>query len=63
MPLRFQLNDPCPRCGQPTMQAEIETHPSRRDLALHNFTCAACGPVKTKIISLTPAARPSEAAA
>ena len=37
-------------------------HPSRRDLALHNFQCADCGPVKTKIISLTPKTdlRPSD---
>src|ERR1700675_2476688 len=35
-------------------QGAIEVHPSRRDLALHNFQCADCGPVKTKIISLTP---------
>jgi hypothetical protein len=36
------------------MQAVIERHPSRHDLAFHNFTCLNCGPVKTKIISLNP---------
>jgi hypothetical protein len=44
----------CPRCRKPLMQGVVEAHPSRRDLALHNFQCADCGPVKTKIISLTP---------
>jgi uncharacterized Zn finger protein len=59
MSLVFHSNDPCPRCGKALMQAVIEAHPSRRDLALHNFNCAGCGPVKTKIISLKPPAQPS----
>jgi ssDNA-binding Zn-finger/Zn-ribbon topoisomerase 1 len=63
MSLIFHLNDPCPKCRKPTMQAVIELHPSRNDLAIHNFYCADCGPVKTKVISLTPAAQPSEVAA
>lgn len=54
MSLVFHLNDPCPRCGEPLLQAIIESHPSRRDLALYNFHCADCGPVETKIISLKP---------
>jgi len=54
MPLTFYFNDPCPRCAKPMMQAVIERHPSRNDLALHNFTCLNCGPLKTKIISLNP---------
>jgi hypothetical protein len=45
------------------MQAVIEAHPSRRDLALHNFHCDDCGPIKTKIISLEPRAQASEIAA
>ena len=42
------------KCGKPITQTSVELHPSRRDLALHNFQCADCGPVKTKIISLKP---------
>jgi hypothetical protein len=59
----FELSDPCPRCSKPLMQTGIELHPSRSDLALHNFNRAVCGPVKTKIISLKLSARPSEAVA
>jgi len=63
MSLRFFFNDRCPKCAQPTMQAVIEAHPSRRDLALHNFHCDDCGPIKTKIISLEPRAQAPEIAA
>ena len=35
-------------------QGAIEALPSRHYLALHNFQCADCGPIKTKIISLVP---------
>jgi hypothetical protein len=45
------------------MQAIIEPHPSRRDLALENFECADCGPVKTKVLSLKSDAPPPELAA
>jgi hypothetical protein len=37
------------------MQAIIEPHPTRPDLALQNFECADCGPIKTRILSLKPA--------
>ena len=47
-------NDTCPRCRKPLMRGVVEPHPSRPDLALNNFQCANCGPVKTKIISLEP---------
>jgi uncharacterized Zn finger protein len=63
MSLTFRLNDPCPKCGASKMQAVIEAHPSRTDLALHNFHCADCGPVKTKVISLTPPVRSADVAA
>ena len=59
----FQLNDPCPRCGKLTMQATIEVHPTSPDIALNNFRCAVCGPVKTKVISLTPKKPRAEIAA
>ena len=39
---------------KPIRQTIIELHPTRRDLAVHNFVCADCGPVRTKIISLRP---------
>jgi hypothetical protein len=45
------------------MQSAVELHPSRRDIALENFVCADCGPVKTKIISLKPNKSPAEVAA
>jgi uncharacterized Zn finger protein len=63
MPLSFQLNDRCPRCGKLTMQAVIEAHPTSPDIAFHNFHCADCGPVKTKVILLTPKKPDAEVAA
>jgi len=63
MAFSLYVDDTCPKCHKPTMRAVVELHPSNPDLALQNFECAACGPVKTKIVSLKPPARPSEAAA
>jgi hypothetical protein len=48
------VDDACPKCRKPIRRTTIERHPTRHDLAVHNFHCAACGPVKTKIISLKP---------
>jgi hypothetical protein len=45
------------------MQGVIELYPSRKDIALQNFRCADCGPVKTVVISLKPGKPSSEAAA
>lgn len=50
---RFVL-DTCPRCYKPIKLATIEPSPARPDLVLHNFTCADCGTVKTKVLSLKP---------
>jgi hypothetical protein len=63
MSLRFELSDPCPKCGKPLTEAVVELHPSRGDIVFHNFTCADCGPVRTRAISLNPLAQPSEARA
>jgi hypothetical protein len=63
MSLGFHLNDACPKCGKPLLQAVIELHPTRSDRALHDFTCANCGPIKTKIISLKPGEAPLEVTA
>ncbi len=63
MSLTFRLNEPCPKCRKPIMQSVIELHPTQRDLALHNFHCADCGPIKTEVLSLKPPARPSDVAA
>jgi hypothetical protein len=57
------VDDTCPKCRKPIKQTTIELHPTRRDLALHNFQCADCGPVKTKIISLKPEKPSAELAA
>jgi endogenous inhibitor of DNA gyrase (YacG/DUF329 family) len=45
-------NDPCPKCRKPITISDIESHPTRNDVALHNFACAECGAVRTKIVSL-----------
>jgi C4-type Zn-finger protein len=52
MSLVFYFNDPCPKCRQPRVNAIIEKHPSRKDLAVQNYYCVDCGPLKTKTISL-----------
>lgn len=57
------LSEMCPRCRKPITQTVIEAHPSRPDLALQNFECADCGPVKTKIYSLKPGEPSPEVAA
>jgi hypothetical protein len=44
----------CPRCRKPVTLSVIEPHPTDRDLAIHNFNCVDCGPVKAKIYSLRP---------
>jgi hypothetical protein len=63
MSLRLHFNDSCPRCGKPTMQSEIEPHPSRTDVAVQNFHCAYCGPVKSVVHSLKPGKPSPELAA
>jgi chemotaxis family two-component system response regulator Rcp1 len=55
--------DTCPRCHEPIELATIEPSPARRDLVLHNFACAGCGSVKTKVLSLKPGERLPEPAA
>jgi hypothetical protein len=54
MSLTFSIDDVCPKCRGPVRLATIEAHPDRRDLAVHNYQCADCGPVRAKIISLKP---------
>ncbi len=56
------VSDTCPRCYKPIKLATIEPSPARPDLVLHNFTCADCGVVKTKVISLKPEPLPERAA-
>ena len=63
MSLTLFIRNTCPKCYKPIMQAVIEPDPSRRDLALQNFRCADCGPVKTKVLSLKPGEPPPELAA
>jgi hypothetical protein len=54
MASNFYAEDICPKCAKPIFQSNIDRHPSRPDLAIYNFRCADCGPVKSEIISLTP---------
>jgi hypothetical protein len=46
------IDDTCPRCRKPVKLTLIEPHPGDRDLAIHNYHCVDCGPVRAKIISL-----------
>jgi len=54
MPFTLYIDDICPKCHQPVILTVIELHPSRPDLAIHNFQCADCGVVEGKIVSLKP---------
>jgi hypothetical protein len=63
MSLNLYFNELCPTCRKPTMQSVIEAHPSRTDIALQNFHCADCGPIKTVVLSLKPDKPSSELAA
>jgi hypothetical protein len=63
MSLTLHSNDPCPKCRKGITQSVIEAHPSRYDIAVRNFYCADCGPIKTEVISLKPPARSAEMAA
>ena len=45
-------NDPCPKCRKPITISDIESHPTRNDVALYNVACAEYGAVRTKIVSL-----------
>jgi hypothetical protein len=63
MSLNLHFNERCPKCGKPTMRSVIEAHPSRTDVALQNFECTTCGPLKTNVLSLVPPTRSSEVTA
>jgi hypothetical protein len=63
MSLTLFVDDTCPKCRKPVRLAVIERHPNRPDLAIHNFQCVDCGPVKAKVYSIKPAARAPELAA
>ena len=63
MPFTLFVDETCPKCRKPMRQTTVELHPTDHDLALQNFECSECGPVKTKIISLKPGKSPPELAA
>jgi hypothetical protein len=63
MSLVVYTNDPCPKCFNSWALGVVDRHPTRRDIALHNFYCGNCGPVKTNFIALKPGESAAEAAA
>jgi transposase-like protein len=51
--MQFQISEAyCPRCRKPVTIATIEPHPTRADIAHHNYQCEDCGPVLTRAVSL-----------
>ena len=50
--MQFQVSETCPKCGELVTIATVEPHPTRGDLALHNYECERCGPIRTKLIPL-----------
>ncbi len=63
MSLTMFYRETCPKCHRPMMQAVIEPHPTRSELALQNFECTDCGGVRTKVYSLKPGEPPPELSA
>jgi hypothetical protein len=37
--MQFHVSETCPRCRKPVSVAIVERHPTRSDLALHNYEC------------------------
>lgn len=52
--MQFPISETCPKCHKLVAVATVELHPTRPDRALYEFTCANCGPVKTRIVSILP---------
>lgn len=44
MALIIPIRGFCPHCRRIIRLSTIEPHPVRDDVAIHTFTCAACGP-------------------
>jgi TPP-dependent indolepyruvate ferredoxin oxidoreductase alpha subunit len=63
MSFDLYIDDTCPKCRKPVKIVSIEPHPTRRELALHNFKCVDCGRVKTKVFSVKPSETTLELAA
>ena len=58
MPLNFDVNDTCLKCGSTIRRAVIYLHPTDRNAAIHSLKCADCGYERTKLLSLRPSAPP-----
>ena len=51
--MNIAISPICPKCHRPALcSSTIELHPSNENIALHNFICLSCGPVKTVAIDL-----------
>ena len=61
--MQFQISDiACPKCQKRISYATVEPHPTRADFVHHNYECANCGPVMTKVVSLREdAEKPAQA--
>jgi hypothetical protein len=63
MAFTLDVYDACPKCRKATMRAVVQLHSTNPNLALQNFECAECGPVRTKILSIKPSVPPAELSA
>jgi hypothetical protein len=63
MSIGLFMNDTRPKCCKPIRRTTVQLHRTRRDLAIHKFECADCGPVKTRILLQKPGESRSEVAA
>jgi len=59
MSIDLFMNDTCPKCHKPIRRTTVTAHRTRHDLEIHNFECADCGVVKSKILLLKQGGSPS----
>jgi hypothetical protein len=59
MSIDLFMNDTCPKCRKPITRRTVAPHRTRHDLEIHNFECADCGLVKSKILLRKPSGSPS----
>jgi C4-type Zn-finger protein len=50
IPFGLVVDDGCPVCNSRITLTEVEPHPHRDELEIHEFSCQFCGPVKSLVV-------------